>query len=355
MTANRQRLSFLACTLLGLAPAGACSSDRDEQDDIGQVIGPEIPGSGFGGHPPVVLAPMTSAIPIANAGAAPYMLPDGFTRAERGGFKLGDPFNGEEPPENAKDVLGDACTTTILGVVRDFLGKTDAQMPGSNQPPAENPKGHPDFETYAGNGATQGLVAARLGDDRKPVYTGLCESPGKTDACPSDRQTTNKAAFDQWYRYTENVNAPFVVYFSLEASNDADPKRRKLTFLSHDYFPLDGKGLGNQGFQRNYHFTTEIHTLVGYEGGETFEFIGDDDVWVFVNGHLALDLGGLHEEVRAQIDFDAKASAFGLEKGKIYPFDLFHAERHSYASNFRIETNLQFRNCGEIVPEPPLR
>ena len=39
----------------------------------------------------------------------------------------------------------------------------------------------------------------------------------------------------------------------------------------------------------------------------------------------------------------------GITKGKIYSLDLFHAERHSTASNFRIDTNLQFVDCGIIV------
>lgn len=345
MQAIRLRPSLVVCALSGLAAAAACGGENE--DDVGTVIH-ETPGTSYGGNAPVVIAPPTGTALSATAGAAPYQFPAGFTRGEHGGFKLGDPFNGEEPPANARDVLGGACSTTILGVVRDFMGKFD-KSPGNDQPARENPQGHPDFETYTGDGETRGLVRAELGQDRKPVYAGACENPGGRGACPSGPQVTNKAAFDQWYRYTENVNAPYVVYFSLEPNGD------RLTFLSRRYFPLDGAGLSSQGFEHNYHFTTEIHTEVKYDGGETFEFIGDDDVWVFVNGRLALDLGGLHREVSGRIDFDAKARELGLEKGKIYPLDLFHAERHSVDSNFRVETNLRFINCGEIVPEPPPR
>jgi len=266
----------------------------------------------------------------------PYMLPDGYTKAELGGWKLGDPFNGDKPPPNATNGNPGDCGNTILAVVRDFNAKTDAN-------------GHADFETFEGTGPTLGLVKATLASDQKPVFAGACSMAGKTAACPFDQQTTTKANFDQWYRYAANVNKPYVLYLSLEPSNGA------LTFQSHAYFPLDGTGWGNQKRDHNFHFTTEIHTQFMYNGGESFRFIGDDDVWVFLNNKLALDLGGLHREETGTIQLDNVAKTLGLTKGKIYPLDLFHAERHTKDSNFRVDTNLRFTNCGEIVPEPPVR
>jgi fibro-slime domain-containing protein len=122
------------------------------------------------------------------------------------------------------------------------------------------------------------------------------------------------------------------------------------TFDSNSFFPLDGTGWGNQGRAHNYHFTTEVHTEFAYKGGETFRFTGDDDLFVFINRRLAIDLGGVHAAVSDQVDLDARAQELGIETGKIYPLDLFHAERHTTESNFRVDTNLQFTNCGIIVP-----
>jgi fibro-slime domain-containing protein len=38
----------------------------------------------------------------------------------------------------------------------------------------------------------------------------------------------------------------------------------------------------------------------------------------------------------------------GIEKGKVYPLELFHAERHTTASHFRVDTTLTFVDCGTI-------
>jgi len=311
--------ALLSATWLGSLSAGCSDGDDGKAKGAGGA-GIVLPGAG------------NSSVP--NAGSGPYKLPDGYTKSELGGFKLGDPFDGDKPPNSATMGNNSDCSA-ILAVVRDF-----------NAESGTNP--HADFEKFAGQAATKGLVAPTL-TDQKPVYTGRCEL-GKLDpSCPYEAQTSGKAAFDQWYRYTANVNKPYTLYLSLE------PHKGMLVFQSHSYFPLDGTGLGNQGRSHNYHFTTEIHTQFEYRGGETFLFIGDDDVWVFMNNKLALDLGGLHPEANGSVVLDQRADDLGLTKGKLYSLDLFHAERHTHDSNFRVETNLRFTNCGVIVPEPPPR
>jgi fibro-slime domain-containing protein len=113
------------------------------------------------------------------------------------------------------------------------------------------------------------------------------------------------------------------------------------------YFPLDGQGFGNQGENHNFSFTTEIQTSFTYHGGEIFTFAGDDDVWVFINDKLAIDLGGIHLQETQTVDLDAQASNLGISKGNVYPLAVFNAERHVVQSNFRIDTTLVFNDCGQ--------
>jgi fibro-slime domain-containing protein len=57
---------------------------------------------------------------------------------------------------------------------------------------------------------------------------------------------------------------------------------------------------------------------------------------VFINGTLAMDLGGLHGPVMGSVNLDN----LGLTVGQQYPLDVFHAERCDSGSNFRIDTSI---------------
>ena len=262
-------------------------------------------------------------------------LPTDWTAADLGAWALGDPITGDGVTDTG--LSGDDGCVALVGVVRDFKG-------------ADEPGGHPDFQAYSGDAETPGLVEATLGADGKPVYAAHCDA-ADTGGCPYGQQLTDAAAFDQWYRYTQGVNMPYLIYFQFAQNGNVS------TFASSAFFPLDGKGFGNSGtgeddLEHNFHFTTELHTQFQYNGGEVFSFTGDDDLWVFINGHLAIDLGGLHPATSGSVDLDQAAGALGITVGSIYPLELFHAERHTSASNFHVDTNLAFVDCGSIPADP---
>ena len=93
----------------------------------------------------------------------------------------------------------------------------------------------------------------------------------------------------------------------------------------------------------NYHFTVHAKgSFVYYEEQDLyFEFLGDDDVYFFVNGQLVLDLGGGHVAAGGTVNLNEKAASLGLEDGGVYSFDMFYAERKASASNLRFATNIQ--------------
>jgi hypothetical protein len=67
------------------------------------------------------------------------------------------------------------------------------------------------------------------------------------------------------------------------------------------FFPLEGLGYGNEFLGHNFFFTSELRYWFEYEGAERLDFSGDDDVWAFVNGQLAVDLGGVHDRSAATV------------------------------------------------------
>jgi fibro-slime domain-containing protein len=133
-----------------------------------------------------------------------------------------------------------------------------------------------------------------------------------------------------------------------------DTIRGMYEYNNQTFFRLDGKGWGNQpsGSGHNFGFTMEIHTFFTYTGGEIFRFTGDDDVWAFINGQLAMDIGGVHVAKSDSIILDNEAARLNLEIGKTYPFDFFYAERHTTASTIRITTDLFKPRPSKIIVRP---
>jgi fibro-slime domain-containing protein len=242
---------------------------------------------------------------------------------EYGAYKLGEAASAGtvSAADAGAGGAGTGCGTVLTGIVRDFR------------------EDHPDFGGKFCCQLDTEMVADTLGADQKPVY----RHPGATTPMSS-----GQANFDHWYRTIDGVNLAYLIHLSLEPT---DSQKGILSFASSRYFPLDGQGFNTPNSGTNFSFTTELHTQFVYRGGETFTFTGDDDVFVFINGRKAVDLGGVHEATTGTVDLDAQAAVFGIQKGGTYPLDLFNAERHAGASNFRIDTALSFVNCGIIVPD----
>lgn len=248
----------------------------------------------------------SSAGPAAGGGAA--------SGAGSGGLMLiaGGTTGGETAtPEPACE--GDQALTALI---RDFRGYDI-----SDQEPR-----HPDFEgEFSG---AKGLVLPKLGADGTPSYASDAGTPA----------TTGPSEFAQWYHDVPSVNQRFEVQLPLQ--KDAS-RPGMFVYDEQAFFPIDGRGFIDGFSEHNFHFTTELHFDFSYAGGETFLFRGDDDVWVFINGHLVIDLGGVHPADEASVSLDEQAATLGIQPGGKYRMDIFQAERHTDFSTFRIETSLR--------------
>ncbi|MCP4599393.1 MAG: DUF4215 domain-containing protein [Proteobacteria bacterium] len=196
---------------------------------------------------------------------------------------------------------------------------------------------HPDFENYSGSDPTPGMVESVLGSDGKPVYTGICETGNIIGPCPYNEQTTSEADFNQWYNDVPGFNITEVTKLALDRQADGSYYFPDATFFPWDDLGWVAQGLEETSDEHNFGFTSELRYWFEFKGDEYLHFSGDDDVWVFINHQLVVDIGGLHPERNGEVTLDETvATSIGLELGKVYEIVLFHAERHTNASNFNL-------------------
>jgi fibro-slime domain-containing protein len=79
-----------------------------------------------------------------------------------------------------------------------------------------------------------------------------------------------------------------------------------------------------------------------YNPGQEFFSRGDDDIWVFINNQLVIDIGGNHMPAPGYVKLDTISVPEKLVAGHKYPIKIFFCDRRGPGSNVRIATNMYF-------------
>lgn len=120
------------------------------------------------------------------------------------------------------------------------------------------------------------------------------------------------------------------------------------------FWPIDGEGYESSeyygegetswytkdGAQQNGNFTLVGTAQFIYKTDDYFYFSGDDDVYLYINGRLAVDLGGAHGVCYKEINLSELGEEYGLVEGQPATFTFFYMERCSDNSNFSMRTNI---------------
>lgn len=163
----------------------------------------------------------------------------------------------------------------------------------------------------------------------------------------------------------KDVNGEILKFYEFKGVNTTVIDKQKKCFYNDEngedrggFFPLDEldaeKHLNSYTDKKhNYHFGMKVSGSFIYQSGkkEFFNFNGDDDVYIFINGKLAVDLGGAHTEAQGNIDMEEFVKEYnsqpGLEEkdkiknGQKCTLDMFYLERHTTESHCKIASNLQ--------------
>lgn len=267
---------------------------------------------------------------------------------------------------NYPGVLGDCPLKKIPVTVYDWLHGTkgDGDGEGKNGDPANGVSADFGSSGCSGkNNAIIGMVEYNLGPNGVPV---------RANPFPENCKITTH--LDSWFlpevvakdddgnEYTNMTCRDLYIsldddgFWLAEVSKDqiskGNEKNSDGMFLIDDFEYLDeSKTIPNPYFDQlkgtkigkhNFGYAAKIQATFEYVPGQYFDFYGDDDVWVFIDKRLAVDIGGQHAQVKGAVDLDTIGQNTGdkLIPGKTYDFHIFYVERHTGSSNFRMRTSI---------------
>lgn len=266
------------------------------------------------------------------------------------------------------------------------------------------------MSNYTGGKVVQGIVKARLGEDGYPILNSSDErsmaylfDPNKEEEgkkiyadlshllseSEDDTFSFNSDKHYAWYPL-QTGGGDFIVYDGTYTVRGESGTQIPVGFVPFNSYDENNQIISPDG-PFDHHFGLTISTnfkmpkdAVVNDKDMVFDFTGDDDVWVFIDGVLVLDMGGVHGKRSGAINFktgevtvDNVASSvpgrpasidtigpvstiadifakqgltFDNSENSKHSLSLFYVERGGHESNLSMKFNLP--TVAEHEPDP---
>lgn len=222
--------------------------------------------------------------------------------------------------------------------------------------------------------------------------------PFQKKALHSTSNTTATGTVDYWYFDSKEADTnlrmtqdPVTGSYYLDTTTNVVKGRKTEKITDNgNFFPFNGSEQSGDAGKLNYGFGTKLEfqyhltsngTVLTDNNEEVpieFNFSGDDDIWIFVDGKLALDIGGDHGIVTGNLNFKDltytisavknsqesgadsnsgfsvnKSGSFTIEGDKTdeHTLTLFYMERGLWESNMYLSFNFPDENYLEVGKE----
>ena len=225
---------------------------------------------------------------------------------------------------------------------------------------------------YTGSEAVVKGILKGLDKDGKVKFNypepGFFDDSDATCTVYVKKQTFLGSRFEKENRYLRKVYKDLKLGFeqngdtyTLKDVKDKDGKT--LTTEGADFYPLDNErqlSYENSNTAHNYYFGMryDVPFKIGdYVGPMNYEFTGDDDLWVLLDGKLVLDLGGIHKAASGTVNIWEKLEKTANqltpeEKEQEHTLTVLYMERGAGESNCKMKFTLPSASIAEVSQVP---